>query len=104
MMTTRSILSLPTAAFLAVPVLLAAPLTACSPATPEQLRASDIVRCKEQFGMMTTSPQQADALCGCMEGKLEERGLESGTMFGGGSEAAKQVYGLCAQQVGVPAN
>lgn len=82
--------------------LLAVPLAACSPATPEQMRASDMVRCNEHFAVMADTPKQADALCNCMIDTLAERDMTMGNMFGSGAEEVKTVSALCAREVGIP--
>lgn len=84
-----------------LPALLLPILAACSPATPEEKRASDIVRCKEQFGVMANNPQEADALCGCMVDTLTELGMTMGDMQGSRAQQVQSVSVLCAKQEGI---
>ena len=77
---------------------------ACSPATPEEVRASEIVRCKEHFSVVARNDAEADALCDCMVDTLDERGMFMGDMFSSRAEEVKDVVGICARKLGIPPN
>ncbi len=81
---------------------LAALLAACAPQTAEDARQASAARCERQFGRMAPDPAQGLALCECIVGRLEDRGLEMSDALGSAREEIVGITRSCAAENGIP--